>query len=82
MFVLKARAGFQRWSGRQWLKNCLESPPMHHVDIVTLGLLLFIACLVAIVTRRIGLPYAIGLVVAGIGLTLAGYASRINLTPE
>ncbi|PZU09829.1 sodium:proton antiporter [Sphingomonas sp.] len=55
---------------------------MQHVDVVTLGLLLFVACLVAIVTRRIGLPYAIGLVVAGIGLSLAGYQSRIALTPE
>ncbi len=55
---------------------------MEHVDVVTLGLLLFIACLVAIVTRRIGLPYAIGLVVAGIGLSLFGYQSRIELTPE
>ena len=55
---------------------------MAHVNFVTLGLLLFIACLVAIVTRRIGLPYAIGLVVAGIGLSLFGYQSRIELTPE
>jgi CPA1 family monovalent cation:H+ antiporter len=54
----------------------------HHVDIVTLGLLLFVACLVAIVTKRIGLPYAIGLVVAGIALSLIGYDSRIALTPE
>ena len=42
---------------------------MHHVDIITLGLLLFIACLVAIVSRRLGLPYAVGLVVAGIALS-------------
>jgi monovalent cation:H+ antiporter, CPA1 family len=55
---------------------------MQHVDIVTAGLLLFVACLVAIVTRRIGLPYAVGLVVAGIALSLAGYQSRIELTPE
>lgn len=55
---------------------------MHHVDIVALGLLLFVACLVAIVCRRLGLPYAIGLVVAGLGLTLSGYHSGIQLTPE
>jgi CPA1 family monovalent cation:H+ antiporter len=55
---------------------------MQHIDIVTLGLLLFVACLVAIVCRRIGLPYAIGLVVAGIGMSLLGYQSRITLTPE
>lgn len=45
-------------------------------------MLLFVACLVAIVTRRIGLPYAIGLVVAGIRLSLAGYQCRIALKPE
>jgi CPA1 family monovalent cation:H+ antiporter len=60
----------------------VEYYALGHVDIVTLGLLLFIACLVAIVTRRIGLPYAIGLVAAGIGLSLTGYQSRIALTPE
>ncbi|MBA2936539.1 sodium:proton antiporter [Sphingomonas sp. CGMCC 1.13654] len=55
---------------------------MNHVNVVTLGLLLFVACVVAIVTRRIGLPYTIGLVVAGIGLSVAGYRSNIELTPE
>jgi len=55
---------------------------VEHVDIVTLGLLLFVACLVAIVTRRVGLPYSIGLVVAGIALSLLGYGSHIVLTPE
>jgi CPA1 family monovalent cation:H+ antiporter len=55
---------------------------LSHVDIVTLGLLLFVACLVAIATRRVGLPYTIGLVVAGIGLSVVGYRSGIVLTPE
>lgn len=55
---------------------------MDHVNIVTLGLLLFVACLVAIITRRIGLPYTIGLVIAGIALSLIGYRSRIVLTPD
>jgi monovalent cation:H+ antiporter, CPA1 family len=54
---------------------------MHQVDFVALGLLLFIACLVAIVTRRVGFPYSIGLVLAGVGLSLAGYRSRLELTP-
>ena len=55
---------------------------MHHVDIITLGLLLFIACLVAIVSRRLGLPYAVGLVVAGIALSASGYQSGIVLTRD
>ncbi|WP_343612570.1 sodium:proton antiporter [Novosphingobium sp.] len=55
---------------------------MHNNDTVTLGLLLLIACLVAIVCRRFGQPYAIGLVIAGVGLSLSGYHSGIELTPE
>lgn len=55
---------------------------MAHFDVVTLGLLLFIACIVAIVTRKIGLPYAVGLVAAGIMLSLSGYRAGITLTPE
>ncbi len=55
---------------------------MNHFDVVTLGLLLFVACVVAIVTRRLGLPYTIGLVLAGIGLSAVGYRSGIVLTPE
>lgn len=48
----------------------------------TLGLLLLIACLVAIVCRRLGQPFTIGLVLAGIGLSISGYKSGITLTPE
>ena len=59
-----------------------KTVPMDHVDVVTLGLLLFVACVVAIVTRRLGWPYTIGLVLAGIGLSVAGYQSRLALTPE
>jgi monovalent cation:H+ antiporter, CPA1 family len=55
---------------------------MQHVDVATLGLFLFVACLVAIVTQRLGLPYAVGLVIAGIGLNLSGYRSGLQLTPE
>ena len=35
---------------------------MSHVNIVTLGLLLFVACVVAIIMRRVGWRYTIGLV--------------------
>ena len=46
---------------------------MQQVDFASVGLLLFIACVVAIVTRRIGFPYAVGLVTAGIILGVAGF---------
>ena len=55
---------------------------VEQINVVTLGLLLFVACVVAIVTRRVGLPYTIGLVVAGIALSLVGYHTGIVLTPE
>jgi CPA1 family monovalent cation:H+ antiporter len=55
---------------------------MPEIDIVKVGLLLFVACLVAIITRRIGLPYSVGLVVAGIGLGVTGYLGRVELTPQ
>ena len=55
---------------------------MSQVNFVALGPLLLVACVVAIVTRRVGFPYAVGLVLAGIGLNVAGYRSRIELTPE
>lgn len=44
--------------------------------------LLSVAILVAIVTRRIHLPYTAGLVVAGIGLALAGVETGPTLTHE
>lgn len=55
---------------------------MHHVDILSLGLMLLVACLVAILCRRAGLPYAIGLVAAGIGIGASGWRMGIDLTPE
>jgi hypothetical protein len=58
-----------------------EPNAMHGMDSLTLGLLLLIACLVAIICR-LGQPYAIGLVVAGIGLSVSGYKSGISLTPN
>ncbi len=44
-------------------------------------MLLFAACVTAIVTRRIGLPYTVGLVIAGIALSLFGFGGRVVLTP-
>ena len=55
---------------------------MHQVDLITIGLLLFVACLVAIGTRRLGLPYAVGLVIAGIGLGVTGLSGQVELTPN
>ncbi|WP_265587405.1 cation:proton antiporter [Sphingomicrobium arenosum] len=55
-----------------------DAPP---VDFTTLGLVIFVATLVAIATRRIGLPYSVGLVIAGFGIALTPIGVDLELTP-
>jgi CPA1 family monovalent cation:H+ antiporter len=57
---------------------------MEHVpvDFGTLGLVLFVASLVAMLTRRIGMPYSVGLVIAGFALALTPFGTNLRLTPE
>lgn len=55
---------------------------MHEFDFATPGLLLFIACLVAMITRRLKLPYSVGLVAAGLALALAPTGYSPVLTRE
>ena len=45
-----------------------------------IGLILIIACVVAIVSRRLRLPYSVGLVAAGVSLAALGGA--LNLVSE
>src|SRR3954452_13882922 len=52
------------------------------VDFPLLGLLLFVASLVAMVTRRLKLPYSAGLVAAGLVLALLPLGLKVALTPE
>jgi monovalent cation:H+ antiporter, CPA1 family len=49
---------------------------------VDLGTMLLVASLVAIVTRRLRLPYSVGLVAAGIALALAPIDIGIPLSPD
>ncbi|HEX8669390.1 MAG TPA: sodium:proton antiporter [Allosphingosinicella sp.] len=55
---------------------------MEELDPAFLGLLLFVASLVAMITRRLKLPYSVGLVVAGIALALLPYGLRVPLSRE
>ncbi len=55
---------------------------MDEIDLSLLGLLLFIASLVAMITRRLKLPYSVGLVVAGIVLAVLPYGVSVPLTQE
>ncbi|WP_260482961.1 cation:proton antiporter [Sphingomicrobium flavum] len=52
------------------------------VDFTTLGLVVFIATLVAIATRRIGLPYSVGLVIAGFAIALTPIGVNLEITPS
>lgn len=45
-------------------------------------LLLLVASVVAMITRRIGMPYSVGLVLAGIGLAVLPIGFEAPLTPE
>ena len=47
-----------------------------------LGMLLFIAALVAILTRRLHLPYTVGLVLAGIGLYFSRFQIALHLSKD
>ncbi len=51
-------------------------------DITQLGLLLFVSALVAMLTRRVRLPYTVGLVLAGIGLHLAQVRIDLQLSRD
>ena len=52
------------------------------LDIHSIGILLLVACLVAIVAKRLHLPYTVGLVVAGLGLALLPLTHNIILDKD
>jgi CPA1 family monovalent cation:H+ antiporter len=51
-------------------------------DLSQLGFLLFISALVAMLTRRLRLPYTVGLVLAGIGLYLLHVRMQLHLSKD
>lgn len=55
---------------------------VYPIDFPLLGLLLLVAALVAMITRRLRLPYSVGLVLAGIGLALLPTGLQVALTPQ
>jgi CPA1 family monovalent cation:H+ antiporter len=52
------------------------------LDFQTGALLLLIAAVVAMLTRRLRLPYSVGLVAAGIFLTTLPFAPKVSLTKD
>ena len=55
---------------------------MHTPDLSQLGLLLFVSALVAILSRRLHLPYTVGLVLAGMGLSLLQVRLQLHLSKD
>ncbi|HUX72272.1 MAG TPA: sodium:proton antiporter [Steroidobacteraceae bacterium] len=51
-------------------------------ELLQIGLLLFVAALVAMLSRRLHLPYTIGLVLAGIGLYFSPVRIELQLSKE
>ena len=52
------------------------------LKVETAAFLLIVAAAVAIVTRRLHLPYSVGLVAAGIAVALLPFSPQVNLTKE
>jgi Na+:H+ antiporter len=51
-------------------------------DLLQLGVLLFVSALVAMATRRLRMPYTVGLVLAGIGLYFLPFPVHLELSNE
>jgi CPA1 family monovalent cation:H+ antiporter len=55
---------------------------MSNWSFSSVGLILIVACIVAMITRRIGLPYSVGLVLAGMALSFAPVTTDFTLSSE
>ena len=53
---------------------------MDGVSLAPIGLLLLVACLIAMVSRKLGLPYSVGLVAAGLLIALTPNAPQFALS--
>ena len=52
------------------------------LTLADIGLLLFVAAIAAMVTRRLGLPYTVGLVLAGVGLAFLPVMRHVQLSKD
>lgn len=55
---------------------------MNGVSLAPIGFLLLIACIIAMITRRLGLPYIVGLVVAGFLIALLPNSPELPLSRD
>jgi len=55
---------------------------MDGISLAPIGLLLLVACLIAMISRRVGLPYSVGLVAAGLLIALIPEAPQFTLSRD
>ena len=55
---------------------------MDGIALAPIGFLLLVACLIAIVSRRVGLPYSVGLVAAGLLIAFIPEAPELGLSRD
>src|SRR3954451_12040547 len=55
---------------------------MTGVSLAPIGVLLLVACLIAMLSRRLGMPYIVGLVVAGFLIALLPSSPNLPLSRE
>jgi len=59
-----------------------QSPSITGISLIPIGLLLLVACLIAMLCRRFGLPYIVGLVVAGFLIALLPNSPSVPLSRD
>src|SRR5437764_13150497 len=55
---------------------------MTDVSLAPIGILLMVACVIAMLTRRLGLPYIVGLLVAGFIIALLPNSPNLPLSRD
>src|SRR5438045_468751 len=55
---------------------------MNGIALAPIGVLLLVACLIAMLSRRLGLPYIVGLVVAGFGIAMLPNSPELPLSRD
>ena len=55
---------------------------MNSIALAPIGVLLLVACLIAMLSRRLGLPYIVGLVVAGFMIALLPNSPSVPLSRD
>jgi len=55
---------------------------MDGISLAPIGLLLLVACVIAMISRRVGLPYSVGLVAAGLLIALIPEAPKFTLSRD